>query len=71
MISFQDKTFCGMSDICETIECDRLFTEEHHIAACQWWGSEAYPVAMSDFSDTCGKFEATQVVEFNKLREEK
>ena len=55
MICYKDRSFCSAP--CKTFTCSRQFTDEIHLAAREWWGSDEAPIALSDFSKTCPDFE--------------
>lgn len=50
MICYRNRTWCG-SPNCQN-KCGRKFTEEDRQAAIKWWGSEDFPLAVSNF---CGE----------------
>ena len=51
MISYKDMTFCSAA--CKNFNCPRNYTDDIHLAARQWWGSDDAPVAFADFSKDC------------------
>jgi hypothetical protein len=61
MICYRDMTFCSaFPEKCENDKCQRAFTEEERKKADEWWGDEGEPpIALSDFSNTCVRLEAS------------
>ena len=55
MLCFKDITFCEAE--CGNTNCDRRLTDEVQQQAIKWWGNEQAPIAVSDFSGDCDKFE--------------
>lgn len=47
MICYRDRTYCS-SPNCQN-KCGRKFTDEDRAAAIKWWGSEDFPLAVSNF----------------------
>jgi len=58
MMCYKDMTFCNA--VCGNNACSRKFTEQVVEAAEKWWGEEGAPIALSDFSDNCNKWEAVK-----------
>ena len=56
MICYKDMTFCNSN--CTNRACSRFVSEDVKEGARNWWGSDDYPIALSDFSDTCEAYEA-------------
>jgi hypothetical protein len=54
MISYKDMTFCSAE--CANLSCHRNLTEAEREKAIKWWGSEDFPIALSDFSNVCDKY---------------
>ena len=49
MICYNDRTYCASKVKKHT--CGREFTEQDHIDAVRWWGSEDYPIAWGEFCE--------------------
>lgn len=54
MTCFRGMTFCA-SD-CTNRKCHRNFSLPEQQSAESWWGGPGAPVAMCDFSKTCGEY---------------
>lgn len=54
IICFRDKTFCSAK--CGLASCSRQINQEVREAGAKWWGSEDFPIAVSDFSGICPDF---------------
>jgi hypothetical protein len=54
MIGYKDMTFCTAE--CANLTCHRNLTEAEREKAIKWWGSEDFPIALSDFSNDCDKY---------------
>ena len=54
MIGYKDMTFCSAN--CANQTCHRNLTEAEREKAIKWWGSEDFPIALSDFSSDCDKY---------------
>ncbi len=52
MMGYRDRTFCAESSQCANESCIRRFTERDRQLAIKWWGSDDFPVAISNFKDT-------------------
>jgi hypothetical protein len=66
MMTYKDMTFCSQSTEgkCINRTCFKFFTEEDARNATRWWGSDDYPLAMSDLkSDKCGHIVANVIGE--------
>lgn len=55
-VCFRDMTFCEAN--CENVACHRNITPAVKAAGEKWWGSPDFPIAVSDFSKTCGEYKA-------------
>ena len=53
-MSYKDMTFCEAK--CANQTCRRNLTEAEREKAIKWWGSEDFPIALSDFSTDCDKY---------------
>ena len=55
MTNFKDRTFCiaSIDSRCANNNCYRFFSDELSNQAERWWGRKDYPLAVSDFYDTC------------------
>lgn len=54
LMGYMDKTFCH-SD-CKNEACHRFVSEKVIEGAKKWWGGDDFPLAVSDFSDTCKEY---------------
>jgi hypothetical protein len=54
MMCFRDMTFCSAK--CSNRECFRNYNSEVREAGIRWWGSEDFPIALSNLSEGCGKY---------------
>lgn len=55
MLCFHDMSFC--SSDCRNKDCRRFFSPKLREEAKRWWGSDDAPVAFSDFSGGCDKYQ--------------
>ena len=61
MMCFRDMTFCNAK--CANEACPRKFTEQVQRDADKWWRKPGAPIALSDFSEHCDKWEQSHVAE--------
>lgn len=47
MMCYKDRTYCSNPD-CDN-SCGRKFTDQDRINAIKWWGSDDFPLCVSDF----------------------
>jgi len=46
-MGYRDVTWCSNPQ-CDN-SCGRQFTDEDHVKATKWWGSEDYPLVTADY----------------------
>jgi len=51
MIVYKGMTWCSRKDCAKSSSCPRFFSELEQERAETWWGSQDYPLALSEFTE--------------------